>query len=110
MFFHQKNSRMLLERDMRFILRYISIHEDLPPLDDKTTYALKACYDAKYVEGVHADVMASGRIVFEVVYPKVNLAGLRFAYPYKDWKFILPTSIAFAEFAEIVIQIILQII
>lgn len=103
---HRKNSRKDLEEHMRYALRYIATTGDLPPLDDKTKFALKECQDAGYIEGLLVNVMSTGRIVIEHSCPRVKLAGLRFAYPYRDWRFVLPVLIAIAELVVIIIQTI----
>lgn len=102
-----KNARKDFENAMRTALRHIAKTRKLPPLDEAVKSALKACYDVGYVEGIRVEVMASGRITIEEAHPAVTYTGLKFAYPYRDWKFIAPLVIAAIELIVIVIQTIL---
>lgn len=43
-------------------------------------------------------------MVVEEACPKITLKGLKFLYPYRDWKFILPTILAVGELAVIIVQ------
>lgn len=100
------NARKELEKEMRAALRHIAETGELPPLNDPVRVALKECQDAGYIEGLRVDVMASGRIKIETAYPRVKHPGMKFAYPYRDWKFILPSVIAALELVVIIIQTI----
>ena len=89
---------------MRRVLRTINEAAEMPSMDDHERYALKQCIAEGYIDGVCTETMASGRIVVEFSSPRVTISGLKFLYPYKDWKFVLPTIIAVLELIAIIIQ------
>lgn len=98
------NGRKQMERTMRHILGAIDRCGELPKMNDDERYALKQCRDEGYVDGLEVAVMAGGRVVVEEACPKITLKGLKFLYPYRDWKFILPTTLAVGELAVIIVQ------
>ncbi|MBU5627742.1 hypothetical protein KQI82_12560 [Oscillibacter sp. MSJ-2] len=100
------NSRKEMEKNMRHVLSLLDNTAELPHLSDTERYALKQCQEKGYVEGLRVSTMESGRVVVDYAHPRLTIDGLKFLYPYKDWKFVTPTVIAIIELIVIIIQTI----
>lgn len=75
------NPRQNMEMDMLCILEKIVHHEDISQLNQEQMFALYECVKNEYITGIKIAIMASGRIVYDSINPKVTKKGLEFLYP-----------------------------
>ncbi|MCI8336947.1 MAG: hypothetical protein HFI72_07335 [Peptococcaceae bacterium] len=95
------NQRQTSEKEMKRIMKYILINQEIPELDDLGRECIYfAANEKKYITGIKVTKMASGRIVMDVSNPKLTLDGLNWLYPKwskKDilWAIATATSLFF---------------
>lgn len=75
------NPRQKMEMDMLCILEKIVHHKDISQLNQEQMFALYECVKNEYITGIKIAIMASGRIVYDSINPKVTKKGLEFLYP-----------------------------
>ncbi len=88
------NNRIRFERRSKEILKEIIITGDIQTLNDFDKECLYSCVENKYLNGVKAIRMASGKIVFEAIKPTIREEGLLYLNPKIDLKFIIASVIA----------------
>ena len=91
---------------MRHVLSKIDTSADVATFNQEELYALKQCQEQGFLDGVRIATMASGKIVATFEHPKLTFKGMKFLYPYIDWRFIIPSVIAAFEVIVIIIQTI----
>ena len=95
------NQRQTSEKEMKRIMKYILVNQELPELNDLGKECIYFCTNEKeYITGIKVAKMASGRIVMDVSNPKLTLEGLNWLYPKwskKDilWTIATVTSLVF---------------
>lgn len=89
------NQRQISEKEMKRIMKYILVNQEIPELDDLGRECIYfSTNEKKYITGIKVTKMASGRIVMDISNPKLTLEGLNWLYPKWDKKFIISTTIA----------------
>lgn len=79
-----KNKRKTFEKDMKALLEFVILNNDIPPDSSIDHVILKECCDKNFLTGVKTATMISGRIVCDIAgTPRVTKDGLDFLYPKK---------------------------
>lgn len=103
------NQRQNSEKEMKRIMKYILVNQELPELDDLGRECIYfSTNEKKYITGIKVTKMASGRIVMDVSNPKLTLEGLNWLYPKWDKKFIISTTIAIVSVVFNVLQYLMR--
>lgn len=84
------NQRQISEKEMKRIMKYILVNQEIPELDDLGRECIYfSTNEKKYITGIKVTKMASGRIVMDISNPKLTLEGLNWLYPKWSKKDIL---------------------
>ena len=103
------NQRQTSEKEIKRIMKYILVNQEIPELDELGRECIYfAANEKKYITGIKATKMASGRIVMDVSNPKLTLEGLNWLYPKWDKKFIISTTIAIVSAVFNVLQYLMR--
>lgn len=104
----EKNERKNFERKMKEILKHINKSGELPKLDDYSKRCLFHCVEMKYVDGIAAQKMISGRIVFDISSDRLTLtkAGLDFCWKPIPWESGANIALAFVTAVSVVVAIV----
>lgn len=108
MFTLLRNDRKRFERKMKQILKFINKTGNLPALDDYSKRCLYHCAEeAKYIDGLVAEKMATGRIVFEVASDHLTLTkdGLNFLWKPIPWESGINILLAIVTIISVIIAI-----
>lgn len=108
MFKLERNERKRFERKAQKLLRYINKTGELPELDELSKRYLYFCVEEQYVDGIVAQKMVSGRIVFELSSGRITLTkkGLNFCWKPIPWEAGANIVLAVLTAASVVVAIV----